>query len=81
MQLSEAEPLAPDQPFVSSLTSGGHIHYLVLTRPVTRDDKFFFSLRAESPGHDVSIRSFDTGRRKREKQGIEMGKLAERATA
>jgi predicted TIM-barrel fold metal-dependent hydrolase len=38
------------------------------------------ALRAESPGHDVSIRSM--GRRHRDKKpGIEMGELAARATA
>jgi predicted TIM-barrel fold metal-dependent hydrolase len=38
------------------------------------------ALRAESPGHDVSIRSMD--RRHRDKKpGIEMGELAARATA
>jgi predicted TIM-barrel fold metal-dependent hydrolase len=38
------------------------------------------ALRAGAAGHDVSIHSYDTGRYQRRK-GIEIGKLAERATA
>jgi predicted TIM-barrel fold metal-dependent hydrolase len=39
------------------------------------------ALRAEAAGHDVSIRSRDTGRVDRSGKGIEIGKLAARATA
>ena len=39
------------------------------------------ALRAEAEGHDVSIRSFDKGRFERTHKGIEIGKLASKATA
>jgi predicted TIM-barrel fold metal-dependent hydrolase len=39
------------------------------------------ALRAEAPGHDVSVRSFDTGRLVRGEKGIAIGQLAARATA
>jgi predicted TIM-barrel fold metal-dependent hydrolase len=39
------------------------------------------ALRAEAAGHDVSIRAFDKGRFERSRAGIDMGTLAERATA
>jgi predicted TIM-barrel fold metal-dependent hydrolase len=39
------------------------------------------ALRAESPGHDVSIRSYDTGRHVRTHPGIDIGELAASATA
>ena len=38
------------------------------------------ALRAEVPGHDVSERSTDTGRRERQ-VGISAGAIGERATA
>jgi len=38
------------------------------------------ALRAESPGHDVAVRSFDKGRFER-RVGIDIGSLAARATA
>ena len=33
------------------------------------------------PGHDVSIRSFDKGRFERTNKGVDLGKLASKATA
>ena len=39
------------------------------------------ALRAEAGDHDVAIRSFDTGRIQRSGKGIEIGKLAAKATA
>ncbi len=39
------------------------------------------ALRAQAAGHDVAIRSFDTGRYERKDKGIDIGKLASRATA
>jgi predicted TIM-barrel fold metal-dependent hydrolase len=39
------------------------------------------ALRAESPGRDVSLRSFDSGRHERTEKGIEIGRLAATATA
>ena len=39
------------------------------------------ALRAEAAGHDVSTRSYDKGRFERTHAGIDMGALAERATA
>ncbi len=39
------------------------------------------ALRAETPGHDVSIRSFDKGRFERKEKGVDIGRLAARATA
>jgi predicted TIM-barrel fold metal-dependent hydrolase len=38
------------------------------------------ALRAEAAGHDVSVRAYDQGRYQRQK-GIDLGKLAEQATA
>jgi predicted TIM-barrel fold metal-dependent hydrolase len=46
-----------------------------------REQSTVAALRAEAAGHDVSIRAFDTGRFERSHAGIDMGKLAERATA
>ncbi len=45
-----------------------------------KEDCTVAALRAEAGDHDVSIRSLDKGRYERRK-GIEIGKLAERATA
>jgi predicted TIM-barrel fold metal-dependent hydrolase len=39
------------------------------------------ALRAEAPGHDVAVRSFDTGRIERTGQGVDIGTLAAQATA
>jgi predicted TIM-barrel fold metal-dependent hydrolase len=39
------------------------------------------ALRAEAAGHDVSIRSMDKGRYERNNRGIDLGPMAERATA
>jgi predicted TIM-barrel fold metal-dependent hydrolase len=39
------------------------------------------ALRAEVPGHSVETRSFDKGRFERNRKGIDIGKLQERATA
>ncbi len=39
------------------------------------------ALRAEAPGHDVAVRSFDKGRFERKGTGTDLGRLAERATA
>jgi predicted TIM-barrel fold metal-dependent hydrolase len=39
------------------------------------------ALRARARGHDVSIRSFDHGRFERTNKGIEIGKVASKATA
>jgi predicted TIM-barrel fold metal-dependent hydrolase len=39
------------------------------------------ALRAEAAGHDVSIRSRDTGRVDRSRKGADLGKLAAKATA
>ncbi len=39
------------------------------------------ALRARAAGHDVSIRSFDRGRFERTNKGVEIGKLASKATA
>ncbi len=39
------------------------------------------ALRAEAPEHDVSIRSFDKGRFERKEKGVDIGRLAARATA
>jgi predicted TIM-barrel fold metal-dependent hydrolase len=39
------------------------------------------ALRAEAPGHDVAIRSFDKGRFERTGTGTDLGRLAARATA
>jgi predicted TIM-barrel fold metal-dependent hydrolase len=39
------------------------------------------ALRAEAPGHDVSVRSYDKGRFTRSGTGADLGKLAARATA
>ncbi|SEF58821.1 Predicted metal-dependent hydrolase, TIM-barrel fold [Thermomonospora echinospora] len=46
----------------------------------TKDNGTVAALRAEVAGHDVSIRSYDKGRFQKQ-VGIEMGKLAEQATA
>jgi predicted TIM-barrel fold metal-dependent hydrolase len=39
------------------------------------------ALRAEAGDHDVAVRSFDTGRIQRTGKGVEIGKLAAKATA
>jgi hypothetical protein len=39
------------------------------------------ALRAESIGHDVSIRSYDQGRFERKGAGADLGALAAKATA
>ncbi len=39
------------------------------------------ALRAEAAGHDVSVHSFDKGRFDRTRKGIDIGTLAQRATA
>jgi predicted TIM-barrel fold metal-dependent hydrolase len=39
------------------------------------------AVRAEAPGHDVSIRSYDKGRYERKGKGLAIGALAGRATA
>ena len=39
------------------------------------------ALRAESPGHDVSERSFDHGRFERSGKGTDLSELAQHATA
>jgi hypothetical protein len=39
------------------------------------------ALRREAAGHDVSVKSFDKGRFVRSGKGIEISKVAERATA
>jgi len=45
-----------------------------------RSESTVAALRAEAAGHDVSTRSYDTGRYERRK-GVDIGKLAEQATA
>ena len=47
-------------------------------KPATTPDRW--ALRAEARGHDVSEKPYDKGRREK-KMGIEVGKLAARATA
>jgi hypothetical protein len=39
------------------------------------------ALRAEAAGHDVAIRSRDKGRYERTRKGVDLGKLAEQASA
>jgi predicted TIM-barrel fold metal-dependent hydrolase len=39
------------------------------------------ALRAEAAGHDVSVRSYDTGRFQRTGRGVDLGSLAGKATA
>ena len=39
------------------------------------------ALRARAEGHDVAVRSFDTGRFERTRKGADLGKLARQATA
>jgi predicted TIM-barrel fold metal-dependent hydrolase len=46
----------------------------------SKDQSTVAALRAEAAGHDVSIRSLDTGRYERHK-GADLGKLAKQATA
>ena len=46
----------------------------------SREDSTVATLRTESAGHDVGVRSFDHGRYDR-KPGISMGEMAKRATA
>ena len=46
----------------------------------SKDASTVGALRAEAAGHDVSVRAYDQGRYERTK-GIEIGKLAARATA
>ena len=57
---------------------------LVLVRPVRppapRSSRTVGALRAEAAGHDVSIRAYDKGRFTARK-GVDLGKLAARATA
>jgi hypothetical protein len=47
----------------------------------SRDNATVGALRSEAAGHDVSVKSFDKGRFDRSVKGIEIAKLAERATA
>jgi len=47
----------------------------------TREQSTVASLRAESPGHDVSIQSFDTGRVVRTGKGADLATIAAQATA
>ena len=47
----------------------------------TRERCTVEALRAEAPGHDVSIRSFDKGRFERTGSGTDLGRLAAKATA
>jgi predicted TIM-barrel fold metal-dependent hydrolase len=46
-----------------------------------KDRSTVAALRAEAAGHDVSIRSFDKGRFHRTQKGIDIGTLAQQATA
>ena len=39
------------------------------------------ALRAEAGDHDVSVRSYDTGRVDRSHKGVDLGRLASKATA
>jgi predicted TIM-barrel fold metal-dependent hydrolase len=48
---------------------------------IPRDQATVGALRAKAAGHDVSTRSYDKGRFPRNRHGIEIGKLAGRATA
>jgi predicted TIM-barrel fold metal-dependent hydrolase len=47
----------------------------------TRENSTVGALRAEAAGHDVSIHSFDKGRFERSGHGVDMGELAQKATA
>jgi hypothetical protein len=47
----------------------------------SRESGTVAALRAEAPGHDVAIRSYDKGRFTRSGKGVELGKLAAQATA
>jgi predicted TIM-barrel fold metal-dependent hydrolase len=47
----------------------------------TREECTVAALRAEAVGHDVSIRSFDTGRVERSGAGVDLATMAARATA
>jgi predicted TIM-barrel fold metal-dependent hydrolase len=47
----------------------------------TRQQSTVGALRAEAAGHDVSIRSFDTGRVERTGQGVDLATISARATA
>jgi predicted TIM-barrel fold metal-dependent hydrolase len=47
----------------------------------TKDRCTVAALRAEAPGHDVAVRSFDKGRFERTGTGTDLGRLAARATA
>jgi predicted TIM-barrel fold metal-dependent hydrolase len=47
----------------------------------SRDASTVGALRKEAAGHDVSIRSFDKGRFEHTHSGIDIGRLAKRATA
>jgi predicted TIM-barrel fold metal-dependent hydrolase len=46
-----------------------------------RSESTVAALRAEAAGHDVSTRSYDTGRYERSNKGIDLGTLAANATA
>jgi predicted TIM-barrel fold metal-dependent hydrolase len=46
-----------------------------------REQSSVAALRAEAAGHDVGIRSYDKGRFTRSGKGVELGKLAAKATA
>jgi predicted TIM-barrel fold metal-dependent hydrolase len=46
-----------------------------------REDSTVAALRAEAGGHDVSVRSFDTGRITRSGQGVDFATIASKATA
>jgi hypothetical protein len=47
----------------------------------TREQCTVRALRAESPGHDVSIRSYDHGRFERTGKGVDLAEIAAKATA
>jgi predicted TIM-barrel fold metal-dependent hydrolase len=48
---------------------------------VPKEQATVAALRARAEGHDVSVRSYDTGRIDRSHKGADLGKLAEEATA
>jgi hypothetical protein len=47
----------------------------------SKSDSTVSALRREAGDHDVAIRPFDKGRFERKTKGIEIGKLAGKATA
>jgi predicted TIM-barrel fold metal-dependent hydrolase len=48
---------------------------------VPKEQATVAALRARAEGHDVAVRSYDTGRIDRSNKGADLGKLAEEATA